>query len=182
MSLQWSTRTEAGGVSQSVFFKLKANTAGRPPGIRRLSKQIPRDLIARFRSAHFAAEHVFPYPNYADSRFPQQSSYLQGPLPVGRYFGAPVRSVCFGEPEASGTSVPEAPVHEHGNALFGEPKIWAPRNRSCVHLPTAYCCSYKSEPHSLFCRTVACRSDLRHECASFAYRQNVHSPSRGDNR
>ena len=165
-----------------AFFRLNAELVGRQSRSRCVCKQDPEDSISHFRSSCPGAQLVFPYPKYANSPFPQQSGYLLSPPPVARYFGAPVRSVGLGEPKAFGTSVPETPIHEYCNGLFGKPKIWAPWNGLRVHLPSAYSRSHKNESQSPFGGAVAGRSDLRHQGASVVSCQSVHTPDSGDNR
>ena len=150
--------------------------------LQRLSQQDLMESSTHVQPAYSAAKFVFPYPEHANSLRSEKPANDPRALPIALNFQGPVSAICLGKPKASGAPMPEAPIHKYGNPPFGEPKVRPPGNRSWVHLPSADRRSHKNESQSLFGRTVAHRSDLRHERASFACWESLQLPHGDDQR
>jgi hypothetical protein len=150
--------------------------------LQRLSQQDLMESSTHVRPTYSAAKFVFPYPEHSNSLRSEKSAKGPRTLPIAVNFQGPVSTICFGKPKASGAPMPEAPIHKYGNLPFGEPKVRPPGNRAWVHLPSAYRRSHKNESQSLLGRTVAHRSDLRHERASFACWESLQLPHGEDRR
>ena len=147
-----------------------------------LSQQDLMEASTHLQPTYSAANLVFPDPDHSDSLRSEKSANYPRALPIALNFHGPVSAICLRKPKASRAPVPETPVHKYGNLLFGKPKVRPPRDRPWVHFPSAYRRSHKNESQSQFGRTVAHRSDLRHERASFSCWGSLQLPHCGDQR
>ncbi len=136
-----------------------------------------KDLPKHFQRSSFYV--VLPKPEDPPSLLTQLCGY--GPVAglVSRDLATPVLCVRFREPQTIRATVPEAPIHENGDARISKDEVWTAEHFRRVENPTRHTGPDEIRAKPAFSGTVAARTDLRHyrgpRCSVYVVHVNLRS-------